>query len=98
MNDGRARLDSDRDGFLVFFVGVVLLSVAAAVYLLADLLVAAAPVVMLAMTGSGPSPSSGREALPLLISLAPTPPIDTSMRRAVPQLTSSIRARSATGE
>jgi len=48
LNDGRARLDSDRDGFLVFFVGVVLLSVAAAVYLLADLLVAAAPVVMLA--------------------------------------------------
>ena len=37
-----------RDGLLVFFVGVVLLCVAAAVYLLADLLVAAAPVVMLA--------------------------------------------------
>jgi hypothetical protein len=44
----RARLDRDRDGLLVFFVGVVLLRVAAAVYLLADLLVAAAPVVMLA--------------------------------------------------
>ena len=42
------RLDRLRDGFLVFFVGVVLLRVAAAVYLLADLLVAAAPVVMLA--------------------------------------------------
>jgi hypothetical protein len=45
---GRARLDRDRDGLLVFFVGVVLLCVAAAVYLLTDLLVAAAPVVMLA--------------------------------------------------
>jgi hypothetical protein len=43
-----ARLDRDRDGLLVFFVGVVLLRVAAAVYLLTDLLVAAAPVVMLA--------------------------------------------------
>ena len=43
-----SRLDRDRDGLLVFFVGVVLLRVAAAVYLLADLLVAAAPVVMLA--------------------------------------------------
>ena len=41
-------LDRDRDGLLVFFVGVVLLCVAAAVYFLADLLVAAAPVVMLA--------------------------------------------------
>ena len=44
----RARLDRDRDGLLVFFVGVVLLRVAAAVYFLAHLLVAAAPVVMLA--------------------------------------------------
>ena len=44
----RARLDRDRDGLLVFFVGIILLRVAAAVYLLADLLVAAAPVVMLA--------------------------------------------------
>jgi hypothetical protein len=43
-----ARLDRDRDGLLVFFVGVVLLRVAAAVYFLTDLLVAAAPVVMLA--------------------------------------------------
>ena len=43
-----ARLDGLRDGLLVFFVGVILFSVAAAVYLLADLLVAAAPVVMLA--------------------------------------------------
>jgi hypothetical protein len=43
-----ARLDRDRDGLLVFFVGVVLFCVAAAVYLLTDLLVAAAPVVMLA--------------------------------------------------
>ena len=45
---GRARLGRDRDGLLVFFVGVVLLRVAAAVYFLAHLLVAAAPVVMLA--------------------------------------------------
>ena len=45
---GVLRLDRDRDGLLVFFVGVVLLCVAAAVYFLADLLVAAAPVVMLA--------------------------------------------------
>ena len=37
-------LDRDRDGFFVFFVGVILLRVAAAVYLLAHLLVAAAPV------------------------------------------------------
>ena len=44
----RAFLDRGRDGLLVFFVGVVLFSVAAAVYLLANLLVAAAPVVMLA--------------------------------------------------
>ena len=44
----RARLDRDRDGLLVFFVGIILLRVAAAVYLLAHLLVAAAPVVVLA--------------------------------------------------
>ena len=44
----RARLDRDRDGLLVFFVGVVLFRVAAAVYFLTHLLVAAAPVVMLA--------------------------------------------------
>ena len=44
----RARLDGLRDGLLVFFVGVILLRVAAAVYPFADLLVAAAPVVMLA--------------------------------------------------
>ena len=44
----RARLDGLRDGLLVFFVGVVLLRVAAAVYFLTHLLVAAAPVVMLA--------------------------------------------------
>ena len=43
-----ARLDGLRDGLLVFFVGVILLRVAAAMYLLAHLLVAAAPVVMLA--------------------------------------------------
>ena len=44
----RARLDRDRDGLLVFFVCIILFCVAAAVYFLADLLVAAAPVVMLA--------------------------------------------------
>ena len=43
-----AFLDRDRDGLLVFFVGVVLFRVAAAVYFLTHLLVAAAPVVMLA--------------------------------------------------
>ena len=42
------RLDRDRDGLLVFFVGVVVFRVAAAMYFLADLLVAAAPVVHLA--------------------------------------------------
>jgi len=40
--------DGLRDGLLVFFVGVVLFCVAAAVDSLTDLLVAAAPVVMLA--------------------------------------------------
>ena len=44
----RRTIDRDRDGLLVFFVGVILLRVAAAVYFLAHLLVAAAPVVMLA--------------------------------------------------
>ena len=44
----RAFLDGDRDGLLVFFVGVVLFRVAAAVYFLTILLVAVAPVVMLA--------------------------------------------------
>ena len=43
-----ARLDRDRDGLLVFFVGVVLFRVATAMNSLTDLLVAAAPVVMLA--------------------------------------------------
>ena len=43
-----AGLDGLRDGLLVLFVGVVLLCVAAAVYLLTHLLVAAAPVVHLA--------------------------------------------------
>ena len=41
-------LDGDRDGLLVFFVGVVLFCVAAAVDPFTNLLVAAAPVVMLA--------------------------------------------------
>jgi hypothetical protein len=45
---GRAFLDRDRDGLLVFFVGVVFFRVAAAVYFLTNLLVAAAPVVHLA--------------------------------------------------
>ena len=44
----RARLDRDRDGLLVFFVCIILFRVAAAVYFLTHLLVAAAPVVMLA--------------------------------------------------
>ena len=44
----RARLDGLRDGLLVFFVGVVLFRVAAAVDTFTNLLVAAAPVVMLA--------------------------------------------------
>ena len=44
----RARLDRDRDGLLVFFVGIILFSVAAAVDSFTNLLVAAAPVVMLA--------------------------------------------------
>ena len=44
----RARLDRDRDGLLVFFVGIILFCVAAAVYFLTHLLVAAAPVVVLA--------------------------------------------------
>ena len=43
-----ARLDRDRDGLLVFFVCIILFRVAAAVYFLTHLLVAAAPVVMLA--------------------------------------------------
>ena len=43
-----ARLDRDRDGLFVFFVGIILFCVAAAVYFLTHLLVAAAPVVMLA--------------------------------------------------
>ena len=44
----RARLDRDLHGLLIFVVGVVLFRVAAAVDLLADLLVPAAPVVVLA--------------------------------------------------
>jgi len=40
-----ASLDRDRDGLLIFFVGVILFCASAAVYFLADLLVAAAPVV-----------------------------------------------------
>ena len=44
----RAFLDGDRDGLRVFFVCIILFRVAAAVYLLTDLLVAAAPVVVLA--------------------------------------------------
>jgi hypothetical protein len=44
----RALSDRLRDGLLVHFYGVVLFRVAAAVYFLADLLVPAAPVVVLA--------------------------------------------------
>ena len=43
-----ARLDCDREGLLEFFVRVVVFRVAAAVYFLTHLLVAAAPVVVLA--------------------------------------------------
>ena len=59
------RLDRDRDGLLVFFVGVVLLSVAAAVYFLTNLLVAAAPVVMLArrVTIAGPTSNAPRRVV-----------------------------------
>ena len=61
----RARLDGLRDGLLVFFVGVVLLRVAASVYLLTDLLVAAAPVVMLAsrVTIAGPTSNASRRVV-----------------------------------
>ena len=43
----RARLDRNPDGLLILFVCIVLFRVAAAVYFLADLLVTAAPVVVL---------------------------------------------------
>ena len=61
----RARLDGLRDGLLVFFVGVVLLRVAAAVYFLTHLLVAAAPVVMLArrITVAGPTSNATRRVV-----------------------------------
>jgi hypothetical protein len=61
----RARLDRDRDGLLVFFVCIILLSVAAAVYLLTNLLVAAAPVVMLAIgiTISRPTSNTSRRVV-----------------------------------
>ena len=58
----RARLDRDRDGLLVFFVGVILFRVAAAVYFLADLLVAAAPVVVLAGRARKPTSTPRRAA------------------------------------
>ena len=59
------RLDRDRDGLLVFFVRVVLFCVAAAVYSLTDLLVAAAPVVMLAsrVTIAGPTSNATRRGV-----------------------------------
>jgi hypothetical protein len=44
----RSRLDRDRDGLLVFFVCIILFCVATAVDSFTNLLVAAAPVVMLA--------------------------------------------------
>jgi hypothetical protein len=59
----RAYLDRGRDGLLVRFVRVVLFSIAAAVNFLADLLVAAAPVVVLArriaISGFAPHASRG---------------------------------------
>jgi hypothetical protein len=61
----RARLDGLRDGLLVFFVGIILFRVAAAVYSLTDLLVAAAPVVMLAscITISRPASNAPRRVV-----------------------------------
>ena len=58
----RALLDRNRDGLLTFLVGVVLFRVAAAVNLLKDLLVAAAPVVVLAcgVAISGFAPHTAR--------------------------------------
>ena len=60
-----ARLDRDRDGLLVFFVGVVLFRVAAAVYFLTHLLVAAAPVIVLAsrVTVSCPTSNASRRVV-----------------------------------
>ena len=55
---GRARLDRLRDGLLVFFVGVIFFRVAAAVYFLTHLLVAAAPVVLLASGTAISGPAS----------------------------------------
>ena len=61
----RAFLDRDSEGLLVFFIGVVVFRVAAAVYLLADLLVASAPVVMLAsrITISRPASNAPRRVV-----------------------------------
>ena len=60
-----ARLDGLLDGLLVFFVGVVLFRVTASVYFLTDLLVAAAPVVMLAslVTVSCVTPNAPRRVV-----------------------------------
>ena len=60
-----ARLDRDRDGLLVFFVGVVLLRVAAAVNPFTNLLVAATPVVMLAsgIAVAGPASNASRRGV-----------------------------------
>jgi hypothetical protein len=61
----RARLDRDRDGLFVFFVCIILFCVAAAVYSFTDLLVAAAPVVMLAsfVTISCMAPNASRRGV-----------------------------------
>ena len=61
----RQSLDGFRDGLLVFFLGVVLLRVAAAVYFLTHLLVAAAPVVVLAcrVTIAGPTSNATRRVV-----------------------------------
>jgi hypothetical protein len=60
-----ARLDCNRDGLLIFLVGVILFRVDAAVYLLADLLVPAAPVVVLAsrIAVSGFAPHASRRVV-----------------------------------
>ena len=59
------RLDGDRDGLLVFFVGIILFRVAAAVYPSTDLLVAAAPGVMLAsgVTIASVTPNTSRRVV-----------------------------------
>jgi hypothetical protein len=60
-----ACLDRDRDGLLVFFVCIILFCVAAAVDTFTNLLVAAAPVVMLARLVAVPrlTPNASRRVV-----------------------------------